>query len=262
MSPDLTSDITDDGALGGRLQLLQPRKGHRFGHDAILLAAATPARAGEHAVDLGAGVGAAGLALAKRVDGVVITLVEIDAALCALARDNAARNGMADRVRIAALDVTAAESFFDEANLKSGCTDRVLMNPPFHDAATAQASPNAARRVAHVAQAGSLAVWVDAAARLLRPEGTLSMIYRADARNEVIAALADKFVSVDVLPVYPKPGASAIRIILQAVRGECVRNEKAVVNTSAGLVLNGLDGRPAAEAEAILRNAAALPVKG
>ena len=41
---------SDDAVLGGRLTLRQPLKGHRVGHDAILLAAATGARAGEHAV--------------------------------------------------------------------------------------------------------------------------------------------------------------------------------------------------------------------
>ena len=76
--------------LGGRLRLRQPARGHRFGHDAILLAAACPARAGEQVVDLGAGVGAAGLALAARVDGMPVTLVEIDPQLAALAAENAA----------------------------------------------------------------------------------------------------------------------------------------------------------------------------
>ncbi|MGA8228610.1 MAG: methyltransferase, partial [Xanthobacteraceae bacterium] len=54
------TDLSDDAVLGGRLRLLQPRRGHRFGHDAILLAAAVPAQAGDHAIELGAGVGAAG----------------------------------------------------------------------------------------------------------------------------------------------------------------------------------------------------------
>src|SRR5271155_2633391 len=81
-------DLTDDAALGGRLRLLQPRRGHRFGHDAILLAAATPARDGDRVADLGAGVGAAGLALASRVTGARITLIEIDPYLTALAEEN------------------------------------------------------------------------------------------------------------------------------------------------------------------------------
>jgi tRNA1(Val) A37 N6-methylase TrmN6 len=55
-APD--GDVTDDAVLSGRLRLLQPRRGHRFGHDAVLLAAATAARDGDRIVDLGAGVGA------------------------------------------------------------------------------------------------------------------------------------------------------------------------------------------------------------
>ena len=39
------AEVTQDAVLGGRLLLKQPRRGHRVGHDAILLAAACPARA-------------------------------------------------------------------------------------------------------------------------------------------------------------------------------------------------------------------------
>src|SRR2546421_4717251 len=87
-------ETTDDAVLGGRLILRQPRRGHRVGHDAILLAAATEGREGEHAVELGAGVGAAGLALTQRVARLRVTLVEIDATLAALAEANAKRNGL------------------------------------------------------------------------------------------------------------------------------------------------------------------------
>src|SRR5262245_20733903 len=72
----MPADVTEDAVLGGRLRLRQPRRGHRVGHDAILLAAATAALPGERAVELGSGVGAAGLALAARVPGLAVTLVE------------------------------------------------------------------------------------------------------------------------------------------------------------------------------------------
>src|SRR6266571_2659777 len=90
--------LSEDAVLGGRLRLRQPKRGHRVGHDAILLAAACPARVGERAVDLGAGVGAAGLALAARVPGTAVTLVEIDSRLAALAAENAQLNGLAARI--------------------------------------------------------------------------------------------------------------------------------------------------------------------
>ncbi|MFY9600132.1 MAG: hypothetical protein WAR02_07855 [Pseudolabrys sp.] len=41
------SETSEDAILGGRLRVRQPMRGHRVGHDAILLAAATGARTGE-----------------------------------------------------------------------------------------------------------------------------------------------------------------------------------------------------------------------
>ncbi len=135
--------------------LRQPLRGHRVGHDAILLAAAAGAQPGEHAVDLGAGVGAAGLALAQRVEGVAVTLVEIDPALAALARDNAERNrpGRSSARRVSRCGGVCRG--ICEAGLSPGSADRVLMNPPFNDAAKSFAAIQA-RRHAHVAQQGTL----------------------------------------------------------------------------------------------------------
>src|SRR5262249_32872203 len=114
----MSAEVTGDAARGGRLRLKQPRRGHRVGHDAILLAAACPARAGERAVDLGAGVGAAGLALALRVEGVEVVLVEVDAGLARLAAQNAQLNGMSARVSSAVLDVAAPARAFAAAGLR------------------------------------------------------------------------------------------------------------------------------------------------
>src|SRR5487761_1188975 len=86
---ELSDELTEDAFLGGKLRLRQPKSGHRAGHDAMLLAAATSARSGNRVVDFGAGVGAAGLALARRVAGIELVLVEIDQALAGLARGNA-----------------------------------------------------------------------------------------------------------------------------------------------------------------------------
>src|SRR5215468_5687544 len=97
---DSLHDLTEDGFLGGRLRLRQPRSGHRSGHDAILLAAATTARAGDRVVEFGAGVGAAGLALATRINGIDLVMVEIDPQLARLARDNASANAIAADVTV------------------------------------------------------------------------------------------------------------------------------------------------------------------
>lgn len=247
-----TIETTDDAVLGGRLALRQPRRGHRVGHDAILLAAATEALPGEHAIELGAGVGAAGLALAQRIAGLNVTLVEIDPALAALAEDNARRNGLGERVRVAALDVAAPEGEFANAGMRPGSAARVLMNPPFNDPARQNVSPDPLRRLAHAGSADTLAQWVSRAAWLLAPAGTLTLIWRADGLGDVLAALGNDF-AVAVQPVYPRPAAAAIRVLVRAVKGS-----RAPLSLVPGLTLNDANGRPSAQAEAILRGGETL----
>jgi tRNA1(Val) A37 N6-methylase TrmN6 len=247
------ADITDDAVLGGKLRLLQPRRGHRVGHDAILLAAATAARLGEHAVDLGAGVGAAGLALACRVKGLSVTLVEIDPALAKLATENARRNGLDDRVSTTALDVNAPAREFMTAGITPGSADHVLMNPPFNHPSRHQASPDAGRRRAHVADRGMLEGFMTTAARLLSARGTLTLIWRADQLADVLAALDDSFGGVAILPVHARPDAPALRILVRARKGS-----QAPLELHAGLVLADASGRPTPAAEAVVREGAAL----
>ncbi|MEX0751675.1 MAG: methyltransferase [Xanthobacteraceae bacterium] len=258
MSPrrrGLGLETTDDAVLDGRLRLRQPRKGHRFGHDAILLAAATSAKPGEHAVELGAGAGAAGLALAARVDRLRVILVDIDPALAALAAGNAERNGLAGRVSALTLDVGAPPRAFAAAGLKPGSADCVLMNPPFSDPARQNISADARRRLAHAAAPDLLPVWVRAAVRLLRARGVLTLIWRADGLADVLAALSRAFGGVAVMPVHPKPGAPAIRILVRAVK-----ESRSPLALYPGLVLNDEHGRPAALADAVLRGKSVLPL--
>jgi tRNA1(Val) A37 N6-methylase TrmN6 len=256
MPADGTSDgCTEDAVLGGRLRLMQPARGHRFGHDAILLAAACPARAGEQAVDLGAGVGAAGLALAARVGDVQVTLVELDPKLAALAAENAQCNALAARVRAIVLNVTASARAFAAAGLAPESVERVLMNPPFNDPARQRASPDRSRRLAHVAPTTMLAGWTTTAARLLRPRGTLSLIWRADGLTEVLAALAAGFGAIKLLPIHSKAGEPAIRVIVRATKAS-----HAPLELLPGFVLNDETNRPTPEAEAVLRAGSGLPL--
>jgi tRNA1(Val) A37 N6-methylase TrmN6 len=247
-----TMDSTsEDALLGGKLTLRQPIRGHRFGHDAVLLAAATPARTSEHAIELGAGVGAAGLALARRVEGLTVTLVELDPSLATLARENAARNALAARVRVVCLDVAAPVARFADAGLGSDSADHVLMNPPFN--APHNPSPDQARRLSHAASPGALARWIETAARLLRPQGALTLIWRADGLADLLAGLGSSFGAVAIKPVYPKPGAAAIRVVVNAAK-----TSNAPLSLLPGLVLADSDNKPSAQAEAILREGAAL----
>jgi tRNA1(Val) A37 N6-methylase TrmN6 len=196
------SETSEDAILGGRLRVRQPLRGHRVGHDAILLAAATCARATERTVELGAGVGAAAFAIAARAPGTKVMLVEIDPALCALARHNARLNRLEEHVTVFDADAESVDSL-KSAGLSPESFNRVLMNPPFHDARRHNVSPDPRRRLAHSGEAGLLKRWVDSAAWLLKANGVLVLIWRADALDEVIETLQPVFGAIAMLPVHP-----------------------------------------------------------
>jgi tRNA1(Val) A37 N6-methylase TrmN6 len=250
---DKHPEITDDAILNGRLRLYQPKRGHRFGHDAILLAAATPAQRGDRIAELGAGVGAASLALLARVPGIDVTLIEIDPALAALASDNIARNGFAERARAVTLDVAAPDRTFDDAGLPAGSFDRVLMNPPFNDISL-QPSPDPGRRAAHMATEDTLGLWLGRAHHLLKPGGSVTLIWRADHQQDVIEKIAAAFGEAVVLPVCPAPMQPPIRILVTARKGVGMQ-----LKILPAMVLADRERRPSAEAEAVLRGGLPLP---
>jgi tRNA1(Val) A37 N6-methylase TrmN6 len=246
-------EFTEDAFLGGQLRLRQRKSGHRAGHDAMLLAAATPARSGDRVVDFGAGVGAAGLAVARRVAGIELVLVEIDEGLADLARGNAVSNAIAAEVIV--LDVTSAASAFAAAGLPPDSVDVVLMNPPFNDPARHRASPDRTRELAHVATVATLEGWIHASRRILKSGGILSLIWRADGLVELLAALDRGFGSLAILPVHSDAATPAIRVLIRAIKGG-----KAPIRMHAALLLKDESAVPNKQVEEILAGKGVLPL--
>jgi tRNA1(Val) A37 N6-methylase TrmN6 len=243
---------TDDRVLGGKLLLRQPASGHRAGHDAILLAAATSARSGQRVVDFGAGVGTAGLAVAKRVPGLSLALVEINPHLADFARHNAETNDLA--ADVITLDIAANAETFSAAGLSPDSADVILMNPPFNDPARHRASPDKTREIAHVATEETLANWIHAARRVLKSNGVLTMIWRADGIADVLAALDRGFGSLALMPLHGDASAPAIRILVRAVKGG-----RAPAAIHPGIALRDAKGAPDAHIQQILTGQATLP---
>jgi len=242
---DPVLELSEDAFLGGQLRLKQLKSGHRAGHDAVLLAAATATRPGDRVADLGAGAGVAGLAVARRVAGIDLVLVEIDAALAGLARANADANAI--QADVIVLDVEADAGAFTAAGLAPDSVDAVLMNPPFNDPARHRASPDTARGIAHVATATTLSKWIHAARRILKSKGILTLIWRADGIAEVLATLDHGFGSLQVLPVHGDARGPANRILVRATKGG-----RAPTQIHPALLLNDESGVPNKRVQEIL----------
>jgi len=242
-----------DAILGGRLKLRQTRDGHRVGLDAILLAAAAGAPVARLA-DVGAGVGAVGLALLQRWPAATGALIEIDPELAALAQENAALNGLSDRARVVVADALDPQSRRG-ASLADEAVDLVVANPPYLAAEAARVSPDARRARAHVAGGGpaALADWVVACLALLAPGGRFVMIQRADALAALLPAFAGRLGDLALRPVHPRADAPAIRLLISGTKGS-----KAPLRLLPGLTLHEADGAAAPLAAAIQRGEATL----
>ncbi len=228
--------------LDGRVRVEQSQTGFRSGLDAVMLAAAIPARPGQAALELGSGAGTASLCLAARVPHVSITGIEIDPGLAGLAGRNAAVNAMAARVSFAAADIFALPP-----ELRRDF-DHVFVNPPFHG--EGRMSPDAGRARA-LNDAGQLTGWLKLGLQRTVSGGYFTVILRADRLPEAMAALPDGGVSM--LPLWPRAGEPAKRVLLQARKGSA-----AAFALLPGLILHDASGAYTPEADAILRGGAAL----
>lgn len=202
-------DLTDDAFLCGRLHLWQPARGYRAATDPVLLAAGCPAVAGQTVLDLGCGAGAASLCLAARVPGVVLSGLEVQAGYAALARANAVRNGVA--MEVVEGDVAAMPRV-----LRRGF-DHVIANPPYY-APGGTPSPDRGRDTA-LREDRPLADWIGAARARLDPGGWLTLILGADRLGAALAALDARLGSVSILPLAPREGRAAVRVLIRARKG-------------------------------------------
>lgn len=240
--------LSDDKFLCGKLRLLQPVKGYRAATDPVLLAASCPALPGQHVLDLGCGAGAAILCLASRVAGLHLAGVEVQADYADLARQNARRNAI--ELEVHEGDITRMPKPLRRE------FDHVIANPPYYGQGTA--SPISGRAKAMQVDV-PLSGWVDAAARRLAPGGWLTLICGADGLPEVLSGMGTKMGSITVLPLQPRVGRPAVRVIVLARKGG-----RAAFRLLAPLIIhdgvehNGDRENYTAEANEVLRNGADL----
>lgn len=249
--------------LGGKVILHQDdvAGGHRAGLDAVMLAASVAGDAG-HVVDLGAGVGSAGLCVAARLAHVRVTLVENSAATLALARKTLAdpeNAAFADRVRLLDADVALRGRERGDAGLVANMADYAIMNPPYWQKGQVRLSANDSRVAAHVLGEEGLAPWFRTAAAILRKGGRLSVIFPAQRLDSVLREMAGRFGGVAIHPLYKGANEEAGRVVVTGVKAS-----RAPMRLMPGLVLHEerIDGAArrqwTARANAILKGEAAL----
>ena len=252
-------DLTEDAFLGGRVRILQPAKGYRAGVDAVLLAATVAARSWkpQHRVlDVGAGVGTVGLCIAARLAHAHVVLMEREPELSKLAARNVALNGLNDRVAVATARVGGTALELQSAQLEEQHYDDVVANPPYHSSGKGTSAPNAIKAASHEMPDADLDTWVRFMTRMAKPDGHATMVHKAEALALVLQAMRGRFGAIRVLPVYPRDGEPASRIIVRGTKGS-----RAPLQVLPPVVLHGAGNAFLPNAAAIFREATYLPLE-
>ena len=224
--PPMSVTETVDAFHYGRFHVVQPKgAGHRSGMDAMLLAALVAGEGPIKVADLGAGAGAAGLAVAARIEKAEVLLVERSAFMADFARKSVAlpsNSAFSGRVLVLEADVSLSGRARVAAGLADDVHDHVIMNPPFNDGADRR-TPDALKAEAHAMEDDLFARWIKTAGAIAKPGGQLSLIARPQSIAEIIAACKHRFGGIEITPVHPRAGESALRILVTAIKGSRAR---------------------------------------
>jgi tRNA1(Val) A37 N6-methylase TrmN6 len=251
----VTGMVTEDAFLGGKLIVRQPARGYRAGLDAVLLAATIPANASGRILDVGAGVGTVGLCVAARLPSANVTLLERETVLAELARENISANGLADRINIITADIAKISAEKAALELTDASFSEVLANPPYHNQSSGSLPPEALKATSHAMADDGLETWVRFITRMTQAGGRAVMIHKTEMLPRILQAYDGRFGAIRVLPIHPRAGESAHRILVSGIKGS-----RAPLSLLSGLVLHGAGNEFTPEVDAILRHGAALPL--
>jgi tRNA1Val (adenine37-N6)-methyltransferase len=229
--------FTTDAFLGGRLRVLQDRRGYRFSVDAVLLADFCRLAACRTAVDFGTGCGIIPLILGRRHPRLRFKAVEIQPALAELARGNVAANALEDRIEVLRADLRTLTA----ADL-DGPVDAVVANPPYRRPKSGRVNPDGQRALARHEIALTLPQLLQAARRVLKTGGRFLTIYPAERTAELLAAMrAEGIEPKRMQTVHPRPAAAAKLVLVEGLLAA-----RSGIVVEAPLFLHAAEGQTAA----------------
>ncbi len=242
------TDSPEIHVLDHKVRLYQAAGGFRTSLDSVFLASACRAKDNEHVFDMGCGVGGASFCLLWRVPECHVTGVDIQQSHVDLANANIALNdGAHARAEFTCADI---RGYTPEARF-----DHVICNPPYLDAGTytQSAAPERATALGHGEEGMDVKDWIDAGFHALKSGGSLTMIHRADFTDKIIQGMGRRFGAVEIIPLYPRMGVDAKRVIIRAIK-----DRKTPAKLCAGIILHEEDGAYTKEADNILRDGSAI----
>ncbi|GHT93474.1 methyltransferase [Alphaproteobacteria bacterium] len=220
-------ELTKDYVLKGRVSLLQPKYGYRVAVDPFVLSSFVNVRDGQSVLDVGCGVGAISLILKLKNPFAQITAIDVDRDIC----DICMRNSEENSLDIDIINV-GIENF--HKNHRNNLFDHVVTNPPFFNKKSTRVSD--LKLLANF-ETIELSDWVSCCLKNLKNGGMFYIIHHASRISDILLSLAKKAGATEIIPIFPKDGQDAIRVIVK-----CKKGSMESTRITSGLILHDRDG--------------------
>jgi len=237
------SEFSTDNFLDQGLILTQPKNGFRAGSDAVFLARFMNFPAKSHILDVGCGLGGAGLCAAYKNVGIQVTGLEKQEFYSDLAHYNARQNNLDGRFQCQQGDVADIQTIFPPDYFT-----HIITNPPFYEAGTGRKPKDQGKIMAHQGDNISLEIWIRKSLSVLKNAGTMIMIIRTERLQDIMNALQNRAGDIQILPLISRAGGDAKRMILS-----CKKASKTGTKILSPLILHQENSRDYTEkAQAVL----------
>lgn len=242
-------EVTTDHFHRNSFKALQPKQsGHRSGLDALLLAASLPKDGHGIVADFGAGAGVAGFAAINLNRRLRLMSIEKNPHMSELASRSLQLTGnefLKERTQIIEADITSKGTERLKAGLAPDSVHHGIMNPPYNSPSL-RPSPDLLKMEAYMMGEGGIDAWFRTAAAMIKPGGTLSLIYRSENLGEILACTQGRFGGLQIMPIHSRAAETAKRVVVRGTRGS-----RAPLSLLPGFVVHDDDGNFTARAETI-----------
>jgi tRNA1Val (adenine37-N6)-methyltransferase len=210
----IRADETVETLFGGRLKILQKKKGYRYTIDSILLAHFIELKEEERLLELGAGSGVISLVLAFRNPSIRITGIEIQEGLAGMAGRSILLNGLEDRVEIFHGDARNAGDYAEARSF-----DVAVFNPPYRKMGTGRVNPREEKALARHEVAGSVKDFLRTARHALKPGGRVCLIYPCSRMVEALHRMrSEKLEPKRLRMVHSRPESRGDFILVEGMK--------------------------------------------
>jgi len=181
----------------------------KLGTDAVLLAHFTNTARTTRAADLGSGTGVLAILLALRTPELSIDCVDILPEAVTLTAENAAHNGVAERIAAHHADIRQMRDV-----LRAGAYDLVVSNPPYFPAGSGARATTTGIADAREESLCTLDDICKAAGYLLRWGGRFALVHRPERLAEIMVSMHTHGIEPKRLRMVTQTAARAPSLIL------------------------------------------------